>query len=625
MIRHLAVLSCIASLAVSAETGVNVLVNGGFEDISDNGKPKGWACGREWRVAEREGVDGSRALVYDNADPGKPSTPRQNVQLEKGRTYAIEADIRIDGTLKGPYGKGVCVYAEWYGVSNKWLGGVYTDEIKTTAGGWRHVSAISSAIKTNAVCFSVGIGIGKGCTGKVAIDNVKLSRWYNPRLQGLYSSAYRNLAVDGEVEFMAALDMTDGSLASYSGRFTWTGADGRLHTAEPMSMDEEFARLTMDVRGLAVGRSKVKFELIKKADGGIDGFKEIAFERSTEMPSRSVTVDSRHRAVVDGKPFFPIGVYGGLNSMAQLKEIGINTLMLYGAPGWDYLECARTNGFKIIAGVNHVFADMKHAPSCVRTEADELAWMEKYVSSVRFHPALLAWYALDELPLTMLPRLSARRDLLERLDPNHPVWVCLNHPHQTRSYLPAFDISGSDPYPVPRDPIVTAARWTKATVRGCGGRRAVWMVPQIFNWANYGRRDSRVPTRDEIRNMTWQCIAEGATGLIYFKWGDLMNNGPDTTFEGRFADFASVVREVRREFPFLLSDEPAPAVSWTSEMLCARTFVKGGNVRLLMVNASREPCKANVRVERAGCPAYETELAPLEVRFVDMPPAVLNR
>ena len=625
MIRHLTILSCIVSLAVSAETGVNVLVNGGFEDLSENGKPKGWACGREWRAAEREGVDGSHALVYDNADTGKPSKPRQNVQLEKGRTYAIEADIRIDGTLKGPYGKGVCVYAEWYGVSNKWLGGVYTDEIKTTDGGWRHVSAISSAIKTNAVCFSVGIGIGKDCTGKVAIDNVKLSRWYNPRLQGLYTSAYRNVAADGEVEFMAALDMTDGSLSSYSGRFSWAGADGRLHTAEPASMDEEFARIAMNVRDLAVGRSKVKFELIKKAGGGIDGFKEITFKRSTEMPCRAVTVDSSLRTVVDGKPFFPIGVYGGANRMARLKEIGINTLMLYGAPGWEDLECARTNGLKVIAGVNHVFAGMKHAPSGVKTEVDEAAWMEKYVRSVRPHPALLAWYALDELPLSMLLRLSARRDLLERLDPDHPVWVCLNHPHQTRSYLPTFDISGSDPYPVPRDPIVTAAMWTKATVRGCGRRRAVWMVPQIFNWANYRRKDSRVPTRDEIRNMTWQCIAEGATGLIYFKWGDLMNNGPDTTFEGRFADFASVVQEVRRELPFLLSDEPAPAVSGTNETLCARAFVKGGIIRLLVVNASREPCKAKVQIECESCPACEAELAPLEVRFVNMPMVGQNR
>ena len=118
--------------------------------------------------------------------------------------------------------------------------------------------------------------------------------------------------------------------------------------------------------------------------------------------------------------------------------------------------------------------------------------------------------------------------------------------------------------------------------------------------------------------MTWQCIAEGATGLIYFKWGDLYKNGPDTTFDGRLADFASVTTEVAGFIPYVLSDEPAPAVSGTNATLCARAFVNSGRMKLLVVNASREPCPAHIKVDRAGYPAYDADLAPLEVRFVDL-------
>ena len=604
---------CVNVCAVLAETGANVLSNGGFERFTGSRRASGWAYARPWHAVEGDAAGGSRrALVYENSNPELASTPRQDVRMEHGRTYVIEADMRIEGRLAGPYGKGAGVYAEWYDAKGGWLGGVYTEELKSTDGGWRHVSATSSAIPTNAVRFSVGLGVAKGCTGKVTYDNVKLARWYAPRLQGLYTSAYRNVASDGTLELQAALDMTDANLAEFSGQFTWRGADGRTHTAPPDSMDVEFARLRLNVRDFAIGRSSVTFALIR-ANGEIDARREIAFERVAALPHRVVHVDSMRRTCVDGKPFFPIGVYGGVKGMAQLKAAGVNTLMLYGAPDRVLLERARTNGLMVVAGVNHVFSGTRHAPNGVATEADEEAWLAKYIDAVRFHPALLAWYAVDELPVTMLPRLAARRSLLERLDPDHPVWVCLNHPHQTRSYLPAFDVAGADPYPIPRDRIALAAEWTRAAIRGGGGSRAVWMVPQIFSWASYNRKDGRVPTREEIRNMTWQCIAEGATGLIYFKWADLMKNGPETTFEGRFADFASVTAEVAAFMPFLLSDDAPLPVRGATDAVRARLFVKDGARRLLAVNATREPQRARLSAE--GMPSREISFAPLEVRL----------
>ena len=128
----LAAIAVIAACAVPphiavAETGANVIENGRFEKFSGGKRATRWAYGRGWLAAEGVGVGGSRALVYENADPELSSTPRQNVELEKGRTYAIEADILIDGTLNGPHGKGASVYAEWFDATNKWLGGVYTD------------------------------------------------------------------------------------------------------------------------------------------------------------------------------------------------------------------------------------------------------------------------------------------------------------------------------------------------------------------------------------------------------------------------------------------------------------------------------------------------------------------
>lgn len=608
-------LSLCAAVYTHADTGVNVVGNGDFETVSGGGRAACWSYGGGWRHVDGAGTGGSGALVYENGDPGLSANPFQNVELEKGRVYAIEADVKIEGSLKGPYGKGVCVYAEWYDAKGGYIGGVYTEEIGKTGGEWLHVSSICAAISTNASTFRIGISVAKGCTGKVVFDNVKLARWYNPRLQGLYTSAYRDTAAGGVLELMAALDLTDVSPDGYTGVFGWLGSDGRRRSSAPASMDVEFARLPVDVGDIAMGRSTVSFTLVKP-DGEVDAKREIRFERVAEMPRRSVAVDDRRRTIVGGKPFFPIGVYGGSGDMAMLRRIGVNTLMLYGAPEKDVFDAAETNGLMVIAGINHVFAGTRHAPRGVRSDADEVAWLEKYVGKVRSHPALLAWYALDELPLTMLPRLASRRDLLAGLDPDHPVWICMNHPCKTRSYLPALDIAGADPYPVQHRPIAMAADWTRSSVRGVGGRRGVWMVPQIFNWSSYNRTDGRVPTREEIRNMTWQCIVEGATGIIYFEWRDLRKNGKDTTFEGRLSDFASVTEEVSAFTPFLLSDDEPAEVAGTTAEVCARLFTAGGSRRLVVVNATREQRSAKLSVK--GFPPFEIRLAPLEVAIKDV-------
>ena len=48
----------------------------------------------------------------------------------------------------------------------------------------------------------------------------------------------------------------------------------------------------------------------------------------------------------------------------------------------------------------------------------------------------------------------------------------------------------------------------------------VWMVPQVFNWAAYKKSENekaeqRQPSIDEVRSVTWQCLAEGAAnGLV---------------------------------------------------------------------------------------------------------------
>ena len=313
-----------------------------------------------------------------------------------------------------------------------------------------------------------------------------------------------------------------------------------------------------------------------------------------------VRIDEKNRAIVDGKPFFPLGVYGGIaeHDIGRLAESPFNTLMVYSFPKISELDRAQKHGLKVIAGVNFVWADNPFRPKAVKTDADAEAWLAKYVSTIKGHDALLAWYLFDEPPVTEVPKFARRRELMQKMDPDHPCWGAMNNPQLAAWYLPAFDVASADPYPISRDPISMVSDWTEHVRKGTKGRRAIWMIPQIFDYRNYGRKDAHTPTREEMRNMTWQCIVGGANGIIYFKYGDLAKNPfGDATFESRWADVQAVAQEVKDFMPLLLSGEDAPAVKVSNGDVRARAFRCAGEVWVAAVNLSGRDAIATLTVD----------------------------
>ena len=85
--------------------------------------------------------------------------------------------------------------------------------------------------------------------------------------------------------------------------------------------------------------------------------------------------------------------------------------------------------------------------------------------------------------------------------------------------------------------------------------------------------------------MSWQFIAAGANGLIYYTYGTLHRPTNKTPFEKAWADVCAAAGEVRRYIPVMLSDEEPPAVSGVPDAWGVRAWRKDGSVYLLAVNA----------------------------------------
>ena len=247
------------------------------------------------------------------------------------------------------------------------------------------------------------------------------------------------------------------------------------------------------------------------------------------------------------------------------------------------MDLCHAHGVKVIYSVKDVFSGTHWAPKGVNTEADEVAYITARVSKFKDHPALLAWYLNDELPLSMLPRLSARRDLMEKLDPGHPGWVVLYQYSQIADYMPSFDVIGTDPYPIPR-PAAMASTWTRVTYKGTMGLKPLWQVPQAFG----------APTEAELRSMCWQCIACGANGLVMYSWFDLWKEPNGVPFAQRWAEVCRVGQEIKEQIPVLLATGPAPSVSGAPEELAVRMWGKDGAAYVLVVNTTDKPFTASL-------------------------------
>ena len=552
---------------------------------------EGWKLPPAYSVAKGAGMNGTSALVYDNADPKLPyAFPSQKVRLEPGQTYRFSAWIRTEDL--GPANvHGATLGIEWSDANGRHLGGSYAGGLKGTTD-WTRLEGVTTVIPEKAASFRFIPYCSPGCVGKAYFDDMEIAPYERPIVGHLLSSAYRNTADKGRIEFRVGLAVPKKhSPEELKAEFSYETPDGSRKTVPSLVLSHDMAAFAVDVAALKRGKSVVAFRL-KTSDGSVLGATKLLFNRVAKMPSRHVWIDEHRRTIVDGKPFFPLGMYtGSASRRAEYVKGPFNCVMPYEAPDAVGMDFYWTNGVMVIYSVKDVYAGAKHTPKSVTSEDAADSYVQAKVDAFKNHPGLLAWYVNDELVGDgWLGMLTRRRDFLECADPDHPTWAVIYQLQFLREITPTFDVIGTDPYPVPDKQLSMVTDWTRRTDCAYFGFRPMWQVPQAFDWGGYrtenpGSPQNRMPTVDEMRSMSWQCIASGANGLVYYSFTAIQKESHGLPFAKAWADVCKVGAEVRRYIPVLLSVEPAPAVTGAPVAWGVRTWRKDGVTWLLVVNA----------------------------------------
>lgn len=326
-----------------------------------------------------------------------------------------------------------------------------------------------------------------------------------------------------------------------------------------------------------------------------------------------VYIDENAAVVIDEKQFFPLGLYVGyapssseaFEVLDEIADSPFNTVLNYQVNEGSiaqirrYLDAADQHGIKVIYSIKDFYQGTKYFPKRVGQYKGEEGMTRGVIGEFKSHPAILAWYLNDELPTKYIPRLTKRYELVKQIDPNHPAWIVLYQVKELKKYLKTTDAIGTDPYPIPVNPISIVAEWTQMTREAAGEKRAIWMVPQIHNAGIY-RKDKEQypsPTLEEMRCMAYQCLIHGANGLVFYSFFDLTRD--PLGFEKRWADVKQVGEEIKQLIPILLSTEKPLKVHLSSggqKNIHFSTRQYEGKLYILAANVTRKEHNAEFTI-----------------------------
>lgn len=335
--------------------------------------------------------------------------------------------------------------------------------------------------------------------------------------------------------------------------------------------------------------------------------------------------------VVEGRPFFPIGMLNGSN-FAEQAAAGFNVAhanFMLAAPTGDaphyqriknLLDESQQAGMKTLLLLNHGLGEDHNL-------GDD---MLRRVRMFRNHPALLAWdeeegVARGQVPLAYLRDL---RDLLKREAPQHPLMVgdtCdVLHKVDCARLFPDehMDLGMWGWYPFPLGLHETPDTTQPAADLGDGTSATTELVPPKFLmqatttkpiWARLQAfckpvaRDCRFPTAAEYRAQAYLAIIHGAKGLMY-DVGSGAKGVLDKPQEGHWEELKKLVSELRdMAGVFTSADSPSQA-SVTPASISLRLKAGPNGVVLLAAHRGSTPVDATISVPADAVPAGSVEV-----------------
>ena len=563
------------------DLGANLVQNGGFE----TGTVAAWKLGPQGDAWREDAGRSGRGLRMAHGDrDGSLPTAQQTVTLEAGY-YTIKAWVKSDklGT-QGPR-TGVRLCLDGRPRINWWK----CTAVARGTTDWTELSRASIPV-TEPGPYRVTLGAYGRPDGSAVFDDVMVARVVMPVLDAfLMYPNYRGLLFDDRSQTVRVslavgaeapktadrirLSLVDESSGAVRVKREWPVASARRE------------RLVgeLDATSLAAGDYLLRAELVDA--GGAELFR-YSDHRIVKAPAKmreklSIWFDEANVAYLRGKRAFVIGLYttSGYSTnratyagsrdgwgVERMAEAPINMVINYhlGAtpiPALNvYMDELTSKGISYLQTVNFYYEDdaqfRKLPYDAVKDGEDALnRWVGKTLSK---HPGLAGFYTADERTAEMIPKVFRQHRELRRSAPGTADYAVLGDGWESQAPLwrDAVDVLGLDPYPIVKagdNHLAMVGEWTRLGQDAVMGSRPLWMVLQYFPLTRQGGW----PTREQLRQMSWMSIIEGAKGLFYWSFGarGLAWVKDADEKKKRWEDLVVVTKEIKALEPVLLAPD----------------------------------------------------------------------
>lgn len=320
-----------------------------------------------------------------------------------------------------------------------------------------------------------------------------------------------------------------------------------------------------------------------------------------------VAIDtSRRQLIVNNSPFFYFGACFMVahetkerwNSLLDLlKNWGYTVVIANFSARWSdshattdeittFLNLAEEKGLKVIIWIspcakkeqNGDFIEVRSLPvtEVFKEYKKEIGTL---IPRFKTHPALLAWYIIDEPWRMTWVKFRLSHKLIQyarALDDQHPVFVNYAHPYKHYKYqgIVPGDIISQTQYPVPIKPLTVVAKNAAFnSLMGYGKK------PVIF-WFQLWGGNGRYPTPQELRCMIYLSIINGATG---FQTWPMM---PGSKMLWDYTK--TIISEVKQIEPFLYINKREHLEINKSDFVFATAKIVGDNLYIVAINSSNK-------------------------------------
>ncbi len=410
----------------------------------------------------------------------------------------------------------------------------------------------------------------------------------------------------------------------------------RFSDAETLSNKMNFV---FSSQGLSEGDYYLQAILTDKETGDVISQKERAIRKRAQDYKPDLYLDENGRIIKNGKKSFLKRLYAGDyydTVPAQMIDAGIDTLSAYGA-WWIRKDSKRSevlkNALKTLeenGKDQHIALTLYHtselsetAKSVITKQEDTVPFLTLLAQDYRDEKYFAGYYLMDENePRIYGEEIRWMNEIVAENDINHPTFGVTDQLYSNYGiFTKMVDILGTDPYPVTGktddngisiDDISKAGDYVRF-YKEKFPNRPVYLVLQGFHWVLRG--DLRGPTEEEIKNMAWQAICEGADGLDWYSFGSMYDSADR---EQWLQIHKNVFADVIPYEDIILSDEPAPKynVSGGGDWLNLTVKRYNGKTYVFAVNNTYYLKSATLSI--SGLDNQVLSFEPLEVKKIEL-------